>query len=139
MWPTNDMTYYIAKAITLWSVPELVCSVLVPCLPILPQFFKMIRRKNASPAKKMVQITPSSEGKRVRHLPFDRESQAIRKTTETMITDIEYHELMNSDMMDNMDMEYITPWIKQPDHVKRAPVKVSRRTGTVSRLAGTVQ
>ncbi|KAF1951578.1 hypothetical protein CC80DRAFT_495977 [Byssothecium circinans] len=129
LWPTNDITYFIADGITLWTIPEITCSLLVPCLPVIPQFIKMMRgnRMTSRRSANVMFGTPKTPGRRGDHkksVPASRDKFVIRKTTEFLVSDIEYHELVNRPNMSvhSEEGEPSAGWLREPSnvHVGRA-------------------
>lgn len=129
MWPTDDHTYFIAEGITQWTIPEITCSLLVPCLPVMPQFVKMMRGKRSNgrrpPSMFGSPLSPSRRADPNRSLHLSRDNFVIRKTTELVVSDIEYHELvMRSNMSQHSDdVGSIAPWVRVPAHAHLGPLR----------------
>jgi hypothetical protein len=126
-WPTEDLTFYIADAVMLWTVPEIACSVLVPCLPSLPQFIRIIqRRKGSRPASTVFQLQ-MSPARRTTKTWSGREGP---KPARTLVSDVEYHELVmrTTTTVDIIDRDDTGPWVQPPATVHitggRGPTKV---------------
>ncbi|KAF2798816.1 hypothetical protein K505DRAFT_357199 [Melanomma pulvis-pyrius CBS 109.77] len=107
-WPTHDLTYYMADAVMLWTVPEVASSVLVPCLPSLPQFIRIIRNQPISsrPHSTMLQMqdSPNWSHRRQKQNPSE------------VITDMEYHELVmrTETTVASVEREDTGPWVQTP-------------------------
>lgn len=100
------MSHYVATAVMLWTVPEIACSVIVPCLPSLPQFLRIVRKR---------QTLPNSATPRGMHIANYRNSKPVQ----TPISDVEYHELvLRTEMtIDSVEHEEIGPRVQSPPMV----------------------
>ncbi|PVI05165.1 hypothetical protein DM02DRAFT_611014 [Periconia macrospinosa] len=129
MWPTDDITYFIADGITLWTIPEITCSILVPCIPVLPQFIRIVRGKfNARrrPSTYLFSAQKAPGGRRGNSKQSgapSREHFVIRKTTEFLVSDIEYHELVRrpNNLTSHSEEVEIAPWVQQPSEAHVSP------------------
>lgn len=110
------MSYYLADAVMLWTIPEIACSVLVPCLPSLPQFIRIMQRKAAAsrPASTVFQLGGgiAISPRRTNKSWSNREPKTMR----TIVSDVEYHELVmrTETTIDIMERDDREPWIQTP-------------------------
>jgi hypothetical protein len=136
MWPTDDITYFISDGITLWTIPEITCSIVVPCITVLPQFIRIVRGKlNARrrPSTYMFtgQKAPGGRRGNSRHSgPPGREHFVIHKTTEFLVSDIEYHELVMrpNNLTTQSEEDEIAPWVQEPSEAHVSPRRPEHNT-----------
>ena len=106
--PHGDITYYMADAVMIWTVPEIASCVLVSCLPSFPQFIRIVRNKPLTTRShsSMMQVDRSSwsEPQRKHHNPSE------------VITDREYHELVmrTETTIASAEREDRGPWVQTP-------------------------
>lgn len=108
LWPTQDLTYYVADAVMIWTVPEIASSVLVPCLPSLPQFIRIILNQPISSRQQSTMFQmhdgPNSSDRRQEYNPSE------------VITDMEYHQLVmcTETTVSSVEREDTGPWVQTP-------------------------
>lgn len=134
MWPTNDMTYFISDGITLWAIPEITCSILVTCVPVLPQFVRIVRGKLNAHRWPSTYISGQKApgGRRGNYRHSGAPSQfVIRKTTEFLVSDIEYHELVMrpNNLTTHSEEAGIAPWVQEPSEVHVSPRRLEHNAG----------
>ncbi|KAF2871124.1 hypothetical protein BDV95DRAFT_607404 [Massariosphaeria phaeospora] len=116
-WPTTDISYYIADAILLWTVPEVACSVLVSCLPSIPQFVRIIRKQATSNRRDSTILEPRLTPSRSKRRTNRSWGGSHGKTSPgAIVSDLEYHELVmcTETTIDIVDREDTGPWVQPP-------------------------
>jgi hypothetical protein len=112
----------------LWTVPEVACCILVTCLPSVPQFIRLMRRRATRPVTTVFQMPKAANGGR----SWNGAVKHNKKPTRTIVSDLEYHELVmrTETTVDVVERDSNDPWVQPPAtvHIQggQGPTKVFR-------------